>query len=206
MTAFPQPLTGIAAPLDPEALRDNVDTDAIIPSREMRSTGREGLADGLFAPWRYTDVAKRVPDPDFVLNRPEYCNTSILVAGANFGCGSSREHAVWALAEWGIRAVLAESFAPIFRGNCVRNFVLPAVLPRLALDHLAGGEVTIDLAAETVSGGGETHSFDIDAEAKRMLAEGLDPIDLTLAMREDIESWIASDRAARPWVYLKERA
>jgi len=202
MSAFPQPLTGIAAPLDPDSLRDNVDTDAIIPSREMRSTGREGLADGLFAPWRYTDVDARTPDPGFVLNRPEYCNAPILVAGANFGCGSSREHAVWALAEWGIRAVMAVSFAPIFRGNCIRNFVLPVAMPRPVLEELAGGEVTVDLAGQRVSGGGESHAFDIDPEAKRMLGKGLDLIDLTLTMKDEIESWTQADRALRPWVYL----
>ncbi len=206
MSAFPQPLTGIAAPLDPRGLRDNVDTDAIIPSREMRSTGREGLADGLFAPWRYTDVEARTPDPDFVLNQPEYCNAPILVAGANFGCGSSREHAVWALAEWGISAIIAESFAPIFRGNCLRNFLLPIALPASVVERLGGEAVTIDLAAQTVSAAGETHDFAIDSEAKRMLAEGLDPIDLTLTMRDEIDCWTATDRAARPWVYLESQA
>ena len=125
MSPFPQPLVSRAAPL----LLDNVDTDTIIPSREMRSTGRTGLADGLFAPWRYGDADAREENPDFVLNRPPYRDARILAAGANFGCGSSREHAVWALAEWGVRAVLAESFAPIFAGNCVRNGVLPAALP-----------------------------------------------------------------------------
>ena len=103
----------IAVPL----LRDNVDTDAIIPSREMKTTGRTGLAAGLFAPWRYSDVAARTPDPDFPLNRPAAQGAAILLGGANFGCGSSREHAVWALAEHGIRCVIAESFAPIFRGE-----------------------------------------------------------------------------------------
>ena len=118
MSAFPQPFTALAAPL----IRDNVDTDTIIPSREMRTTGRDGLAEGLFAPWRYTDADARRKDHDFVLNQPAHHEAALLLGGANFGCGSSREHAVWALAEWGIRAIIAESFAPIFRGNCVRNF------------------------------------------------------------------------------------
>jgi len=141
-------LTGIVAPL----LRDNVDTDTIIPSREMRSTGRTGLADGLFAPWRYGEG--REPDPGFVLNQARYARAPILAAGANFGCGSSREHAVWALAEWGIRAVIAESFAPIFEANALRNGLLPVALPREAIAALAGTQATIDLAARTVSGGG----------------------------------------------------
>lgn len=204
MSAFPQPLTGIAAPLHVERLADNVDTDAIIPSREMRSTGRTGLADGLFAPWRYSDADARTPNPDFVLNRPEYCNAQILVAGSNFGCGSSREHAVWALAEYGFRAVLAESFAPIFRGNCIRNFILPVALPRAALEGIAGEAVEIDLEAQEVRCRGEAHAFDIDPEAKRMLAEGLDAIDLTLTQRDAIEGWTRADRAARPWVYLEK--
>jgi len=205
VSAFPQPLTGIAAPLNPGALADNVDTDAIIPSREMRTTGRTGLADGLFAPWRYTNADTREENPDFVLNQGPYRKAAIMVAGANFGCGSSREHAVWALVEWGIRAVIAESFAPIFQGNCIRNFILPIALPREACDALAGQEVTIDLAAQTVIVGKQTHTFSIDAEAKQMLAEGLDAIDLTLTQSSAITNWIDSDRADRPWVYLEPR-
>ncbi|RJY10030.1 3-isopropylmalate dehydratase small subunit [Aurantiacibacter aquimixticola] len=201
MSPFPQPLNSRAAPL----LVDNVDTDTIIPSREMRSTGRTGLADGLFAPRRYSDADARVENPDFVLNRPEYRDATILLGGANFGCGSSREHAVWALAEWGFRCVIAESFAPIFRGNCVRNGILPVVMPREVLEALAGEEVTVDIDAQEVAGDGETHPFAIDAEAKQMLAEGLDAIDLTLTQRDDIAAWIAADRARRPWVYLEKQ-
>ena len=198
MTPFPQPLLSRAAPL----LADNVDTDTIIPSREMRTTGRSGLAEGLFAPWRYTDADNRVIDPGFVLNRPEYRDAKVLVAGANFGCGSSREHAVWALAEWGIRAILAESFAPIFAGNCLRNGLLAVTFERATLEALAGEEVTIDLTAQQVRAANEVHGFVIDPEARQMLAEGLDAIDLTLTQRPAIDAWIARDRAARPWVYL----
>ena len=197
MTPFTT-LTGIAAPL----LVDNVDTDTIIPSREMKSTGKTGLAKGLFAPWRYSDVAARVPDPQFVLNRLEFARAPILLGGANFGCGSSREHAVWALAEWGIRCVIAESFAPIFRGNCIRNGVLPVTLPKDTLADLAGQVITIDLAVQTAAG----HAFSIDPESKAMLLEGLDAIDLTLKHREAIAAWQAADRQARPWVYLETRA
>ena len=203
MSAFPQPLTGLAAPLNPGALADNVDTDAIIPSREMRTTGRTGLAEGLFAPWRYLNADTREENPDFVLNQTPFRSAPIMVAGSNFGCGSSREHAVWALAEWGIRAVIAESFAPIFQGNCIRNFILPVALPRDACEALAGQEITIDLAAQTVSAGEQSHSFSIDPEAKQMLAEGLDAIDLTLTQSGAIQDWISADTASRPWVYLE---
>ena len=187
-------LTSIAAPL----IRDNVDTDTIIPSREMKSTGKTGLAGGLFAPWRYLDAAARTPDPDFVLNDAGYSGAQILLGGFNFGCGSSREHAVWALAEYGFRAVIAESFAPIFRNNCVRNGVLPIALPRPDIESLAGKVVTIDLAGQTVDG----QTFAIDTEAKIMLLEGLDAIDLTLKLGNEIATWQMTDRKARPWVYL----
>jgi 3-isopropylmalate/(R)-2-methylmalate dehydratase small subunit len=107
-------LTSIAVPL----IRDNIDTDTIIPSHEIKATSKTGLAEGLFAPWRYLNANKRTPDPDFVLNDLGYASAQILLSGKNFGCGSSREHAVWALAEYGIRCIIAESFAPIFEGNC----------------------------------------------------------------------------------------
>jgi 3-isopropylmalate/(R)-2-methylmalate dehydratase small subunit len=187
-------LTSVAAPL----IVDNIDTDTIIPSREMKSTGKTGLASGLFAPWRYTDAARRTPDPAFVLNQPEFAAAQILLSGANFGCGSSREHAVWALAEFGIRCVIAESFAPIFYNNCIRNALLPVVLAKDAIAMLAGRIVTVDLAAQTVDG----HRFEIDAEARTMLLEGLDAIDLTLKHRNEIAAWQAQDRKARPWIYL----
>ena len=191
MTPFTT-LTSIVVPL----IRDNVDTDAIIPSREMTSTGRTGLADGLFAHWRYREG--REPDPAFVLNQPNFAQAQILASGVNFGCGSSREHAVWALAEWGIRAVIAESFAPIFRNNCVRNGVLPIELDRDLIGNLVGRSITIDLSKQTVDG----HAFTIDAEAKMMLLEGLDAIDLTLKHVDAIAAFHRRDRIARPWVYL----
>jgi 3-isopropylmalate/(R)-2-methylmalate dehydratase small subunit len=197
MSAFPQPLTGIAAPL----LRDNVDTDTIIPSREMRSTGRTGLADGMFAPWRYSDADARTEHPDFVLNQPDYRGAAILAAGSNFGCGSSREHAVWALAEYGIKAIIATSFAPIFRGNCIRNFLLPVALDRAAVEAVAGHEVTINLSALTLTCGDATYAFALESEAHEMLLHGLDVIDLTLQQRAAIDTWTNADRAARPWVY-----
>ena len=193
-------LTSVAVPL----LRDNVDTDAIIPSREMKSTGKTGLAGGLFAGWRYLDAAARTPNPDFVLNQPEFRYATLLLGGTNFGCGSSREHAVWALAEYGIRCIIAPSFAPIFQSNCVRNGILPVVLEPQDIAQMAGQTVHVDLAAQTVSAGDATWSFGIEGEAKAMLLEGLDAIDLTLKHREAIAAFHTRDRAARPWVYLEQ--
>lgn len=188
-------LTSVAAPL----IEDNIDTDIIIPSREMKSTGKTGLAAGLFAGRRY--LAGRTENPDFILNQPAYRSAAILLAGDNFGCGSSREHAVWALAEQGIRAVIAPSFSPIFAGNAVRGGVLPLVLPRAAIATLAG-EIRIDLPAQTVTAGAAVHPFAIDAEAKAMLIGGLDAIDLTLQSADRIAEWQLRNRSARPWVYL----
>ena len=202
MTPFPQPLTGMAAPL----LIDNIDTDTIIPSREMKTTGRTGLADGLFAPWRYSDVDARVENPVFALNQPAFRDAPIIAGGANFGCGSSREHAVWALAEWGIRAVIAAGFAPIFHGNCIRNGILPVTLPAAFVEALAGQQVTIDLQGQTVSWNERSEGFACDAEAKQMLAQGLDATDLTLLQDDAIAEWTAQDRDARPWVYLGDEA
>jgi 3-isopropylmalate/(R)-2-methylmalate dehydratase small subunit len=211
MTAF-EPLsriTAVAAPL----LRDNVDTDAIIPSREMKSTGKTGLADGLFSGWRYLEPGSRTPRPSFVLNQPAYAAARILIAGKNFGSGSSREHAVWALAEYGIRAIVAASFAPIFFGNCIRNGILPAVLPEEAVLELAAAVsanpteclVTIDVRSQSVSLPDRRRwEFPVGGEAKAMLLEGLDAVDLTLKHRESIDTFMAADREARPWIYLGE--
>lgn len=202
-------LTAVAAPL----LRDNVDTDQIIPSREMRSTGKTGLADGLFAGWRYS--GGREPNGEFVLNRPEYAGARILLAGANFGSGSSREHAVWALAEYGICAVVAAGFAPIFFGNCIRNGIVPAALGRAEVEEIAAyvapdpqrNLVTLDVPAGVVTlGDGRGWTFSLDDEARAMLVEGLDAIDLTLKHGDEIAAWQAADRAARPWIYLGEAA
>lgn len=191
-------LTSLAVPL----LRDNVDTDAIIPSREMKTVGRTGLAGGLFAGWRYSDVGARVPNPDFVLNDPRLAGATILLSGANFGCGSSREHAAWALAEYGFRAVIAASFNPIFRGNCVRNGIVPVALDAAPI-AAAPGPLTIDLDGQTVTAAdGTAWGFAIDPEAKAMLLGGLDEIDLTLTRRDSIAAFREADRARRPWIYL----
>lgn len=197
-------LTSIAAPLP----RDNVDTDAIIPSREMKSVSKTGLADGLFAGWRYTAPNGREPDPGFVLNDARYRDAHILVAGANFGCGSSREHAVWALAEYGFRVVIASSFSPIFQGNCVRNGLAPIVLPTnavAALAELAAKQtpVEIDLDTRTVSASGQCWSFPLEEEPRMMLMEGLDAIELTLKRKAEITAFRTTDAVSRPWIYLE---
>ncbi len=189
-------LVAIAAPM----LEDNIDTDIIIPSREMKSTGKTGLADGLFAGRRY--AGGREPDPGFVLNRPAYARAGILLSGANFGCGSSREHAVWALVEWGIACVIAPSFSPIFAGNAVRGGLLPLVAPAETVAFLASvdGPVAVDLPAQTVAAGGRSFAFEIDAEAKAMLIGGLDAIDLTMEQMPAIRRWEEADQRVRPWV------
>jgi 3-isopropylmalate/(R)-2-methylmalate dehydratase small subunit len=208
MTAF-EPiikLTAVAAPL----LRDNIDTDAIIPSREMKSTGKTGLADGLFAGWRYTEPGGREPNPGFVLNQREYAGARIILGGSNFGSGSSREHAVWALSEFGIRAIVASSFAPIFFGNCIRNGIVPAVigedvveLAAAVADNPQANPVTVNVRAQLVClPDGRSWTFPLEDEAKSMLIEGLDAIDLTLKMSDEIAAFQSGDRLERPWIYL----
>lgn len=199
MDPFPQRLNSIAAPL----IRDNIDTDIIIPSREIRSTGKTGLKAGLFAPWRYTDVDKRIENSEFALNQAEFAKTKILLSGANFGCGSSREHAVWALAEWGIKCVIAQSFSPIFRANCTRNGVLPITLSAAAIQRLSGHKVEVDLARQEVLHDGARLAFSIDEEEKQMLSLGLDQIDLTNRMSSQINDWTLTDKGLRPWVYIE---
>jgi 3-isopropylmalate/(R)-2-methylmalate dehydratase small subunit len=204
-------LHAVAAPL----LRANVDTDAIIPSREMRTVSKTGLADGLFAGWRYTTIGGRDPNPDFVLNKPAYAGTRVLLGGENFGCGSSREHAVWALFEYGIRAVVAPSFSPIFYGNCIRNGIVPVRLPADLVATIAAQvepdpadrQVTVDLErCRVFAPDGTEHAFEIEPEAREMLLEGLDAIDLTLKSRAAIDGFLARDRALRPWIYELPRA
>jgi len=189
-------LTSIAAPL----IRDNVDTDAIIPSREMKSVAKTGLADGLFAGWRYREGRK--PNPDFILNQPGYAAARILLGGANFGCGSSREHAAWALAEYGFRVIVAPSFNPIFRANCVRNGIVPVELDARPIAQ-ASGPLTVDLPSQSITvADGRRWTFAIDSEAKAMLLDGLDEIGLTLLRAGAITAFRAHDRTLRPWAYL----
>ncbi len=198
-------LRAVAAPI----LRANVDTDAIIPSREMKSVSKTGLAEGLFAGWRYTTIGGRDPNPDFVLNQAGYAGTKILLGGENFGCGSSREHAVWALHEYGIRVVIAPSFSPIFRGNCIRNGIVPVTLSAAQIAALAefvsvdpaGRLLEVDLVAQEVRADSSMYRFELESEAREMLLEGLDGIDLTLKHRADIDTFVARDRVQRPWIY-----
>lgn len=197
-------IEGIAAPL----MRDNVDTDAIIPSREMKTVSKSGLADGLFAGWRYTAIDSRDPDPSFILNDPQFSEAQILISGANFGCGSSREHAVWALAEYGFRVVIAPSFSPIFQANCIRNGIAPVILSEDATDRLAAGagrgeRVEVDLRSMVVCQGERTWTFALDEEARTMLLEGLDMIQLTLKSSDDIAQFRGRDAERRPWVYFQ---
>lgn len=188
-------------------MQENIDTDAIIPSREMRSVSKSGLADGLFAGWRYLDQKSREPDPDFVLNQRRYSGGKILVSGNNFGCGSSREHAVWALAEYGFRAIIAPSFAPIFRGNCIQNGIAPVVLDAedvrdLAIQAEAGSEFALDMNLMTVTVGGRVHAFSIEDEARTMLMEALDLIELTRKSIGVIEAFRVEQKRTRPWLYV----
>lgn len=197
--------SGIAAPL----LRINIDTDAIIPSREMKRVSKEGLGDGLFANWRYSDVATREEAPDFVLNRTPWREASILLAGANFGCGSSREHAVWALKDFGFRAVVAPGFGSIFQGNCVRNGIVPVELEEARVVALAAAEeanpgrpISIDLeSCRLTDSDGNSHEFRIAEQWRHLLMEGLDPIAANLAEDEHIQHFLTRDRQSRPWVY-----
>lgn len=197
--------TGVAAAL----IRNNIDTDAIIPSREMKTVSKTGLGVGLFAGWRYTQG--REPDPDFVLNRHAQRGSSILLAGLNFGCGSSREHAVWALKEYGIRVIVAPSFGAIFAGNCVRNGLLPLVLSEAQIATLAGSvaadpqgrQLSVDLQRCVLTdAAGTAYPFELAASQREMLLKGLDPIALTLASSAAIEAFQSRDRLSRPWIYL----
>ena len=200
-------LKAIAAPL----LRINIDTDAIIPSREMKRVSKQGLSEGMFAGWRYREPGSRDENPDFVLNREPYRRAQILLSGQNFGCGSSREHAVWALAEWGIRCIIAPSFGAIFYGNCVRNGILPVVLANEIVEELARqveadpakNLVAVDLVQCSVTApDGSTHRFEIADGDREMLLEGLDAIALTLKSDAEILAFRKRDRATRPWIYL----
>ena len=181
---------GLAVPL----IRDNIDTDQIIPSREIKTVSKTGLAGGLFAGQRYNKG--RIENPDFILNQSQYREATILLSGKNFGCGSSREHAVWALKEYGFRAIIAESFGEIFYNNCVRNGILCVMLSQeqiVALDQ----RITIDLPAQIIN----EVSFDIPDGDKNMLVNGLDPIALTLQDKREIDAFFKADKTARPWAY-----
>lgn len=193
-------LTGIPAPLP----MINVDTDMIIPKQFLKTIKRTGLGKNLFDEMRHN--ADGSDKPGFVLNKAPYNKSSILVAGANFGCGSSREHAPWALLDFGIRCVIASSFADIFYNNCFKNGILPLILPQAEVDKLmqdaeAGLEITVDLEKQEVRRRNmEPVSFEIDAFRKRCLLEGLDDIGLTLEHKSEIDSYEARLKAEKPWL------
>ncbi len=202
-------LDGLVAPLD----RANVDTDQIIPKQYLKSIKRTGFGDYLFDAWRFLDQGSMGMTPnerqinhEFALNQPEYQGASILIARDNFGCGSSREHAVWALKEFGFRAVIAPSFADIFFGNCFKNGVLPIALPAEVVEGLfarvaQGLTLSIDLQAQTVSDGVQSFGFDIDPALKEKMLQGMDDIDLTLAEADLIRDFEASHRQQQPWLF-----
>ena len=192
-------LTGIAAPL----LRANIDTDLIIPKQFLKTLVRSGLGRNLFQEVRYDGEGRELPD--FVLNQPRYRAASILLAGPNFGCGSSREHAPWALKDFGIRAILAPSFADIFFTNCFANGLLPVALPMEAIESLAGveGPITVDLPAQQVRGGGHSFPFELEPTRKAVLLEGLDEIKRTEANLADIAAFEARRRQTAPWVEIR---
>ncbi len=206
-------LTGLVVPLD----RANVDTDAIIPKQYLKSIQRTGFGPNLFDGWRYLDPGEpgmdhgqRRPDPDFVLNQPRYQGAQILLAHDNFGCGSSREHAPWALLDYGIRAIIAPSYADIFYNNSFKNGLLPIVLERDTVDRLfreteatPGYRLTLDLAAQTVTTpSGAVCRFEIDAFRKHCLLNGLDDIGLTLQHVDEVRAYEERRRREAPWLFM----
>ena len=194
-------LTGVAAPMP----LVNIDTDMIIPKQFLKTIQRSGLGKNLFDEMRFTQDGKEIPD--FVLNQPAYRKAEIIVAGDNFGCGSSREHAPWALLDFGIRCVISTSFADIFFNNCFKNGILPVVLPQDAVDHLmddarkgANARISVDLESQTVTASdGTTFKFEVDAFKKHCLMNGLDDIGLTLEKAAAIDSFEARNATLRPW-------
>lgn len=186
--------TGLVVPLDAA----NVDTDAIIPKQFLQKVNRIGFGKHLFHDWRFLDDAGQQPNPDFVMNKPRYQGASILLARENFGCGSSREHAPWALADYGIRVMIAPSFADIFYGNSINNQMVPVRLTEQEVDELftyveanEGAEITVDLESMTVSANGKSYSFEIDEFRRHCLLNGLDNIGLTLQHESKIADYEA---------------
>lgn len=203
---------GLVAPLD----RANVDTDAIIPKQFLKSIKRTGFGPNLFDEWRYLDrgepgqdCSRRPLNPDFVLNQPRYRGASILLARDNFGCGSSREHAPWALEDYGLRVLIAPSFADIFYNNCFKNGLLPIVLPSEVVDRLfreteatEGYRLLVDLEAQTVTTpAGESLRFEVDPERKHRLLNGLDDIGITLQYVDEIRAYEDRRRQETPWLF-----
>ena len=205
-------LDGLALPL----MRANVDTDAIIPKQFLKSIKRSGFGVNLFDAWRYLDPGfpgqdpnSRQPNPDFVLNEPRYKGAQVLIAGENFGCGSSREHAVWALDDYGFRSVIAPGFADIFHNNSFKSGLLPIVLDKTICEKLSadcestlGYKLSIDLEAQTVTTPtGDVYPFEVDSFRKHCLLNGFDDIELTLQQRNHIEDYEAKRREQAPWLF-----
>lgn len=205
-------LDGLAVPLD----RANVDTDAIIPKQFLKSIKRSGFGPNAFDEWRYLDHGEpgmdnslRKLNPDFVLNQPRYQGASILLARENFGCGSSREHAPWALLDYGFRCIIAPSYADIFYNNCFKNGILPIVLPAAVVDTLfkaieaePGYRLLVDLQAQTVNTpDGVSYAFDVDSFRKHCLLNGLDDIGLTLQQVDKIKAFEIRHKQAQPWLF-----
>ena len=198
-------ISGIAAPL----MRINIDTDTIIPSREMKTVSKKGLASGLFADWRYISTESREENPDFILNQFPYNQAKILLSGSNFGCGSSREHAVWAINEWGIKVIIAPSFGSIFYNNCIKNGVLPINLDEekiasinnfVSIDPVKN-KLHINLNNRIINYGKETiENFPIDEQDQEFLINGLDQIDQTLKKISLINNFEEAHRGQNPWL------
>ena len=207
MQKFTQ-LSGVAAPMP----MPNIDTDKIIPAEHLKTIKRTGLGKVLFERMRFTADGKE--RPDFVLNKPAYRNAKIIVAGDNFGCGSSREHAPWALLDFGITCVISTSFADIFYNNCFKNGILPIKLPKEDVDKLmddaargANAVVSIDLEKQEIRGpDGGCIKFDIDAFRKHCLLNGLDDVGLTLQKKASIDSFEGKQKASQPWLYAGAKA
>ena len=196
--------TGIAAPL----IHLNIDTDAIIPSREIKSVSKKGLEDGLFAEWRYLSLKTRKENPAFILNQEPYRKASLILTGENFGCGSSREHAAWALYQWGIRAIVAPSFGSIFYNNCIQNGILPVLLETEKIRKLktfvelnpAINQLTVDLKDATIIAGNDIrYSFEIEPNNQQNLLQGLDAIGSTLKIIPTLEAFEKNEHRNRPW-------
>ena len=198
-------ISGIAAPL----MRINIDTDTIIPSREMKTVSKKGLASGLFADWRYISTKSREENPDFILNQFPYNQAKILLSGSNFGCGSSREHAVWAINEWGIKVIIAPSFGSIFYNNCIKNGVLPINLDEekiasinnfVSIDPVKN-KLHINLNNRIINYDKETiENFPIDQQDQEFLINGLDQIDQTLKKISLINNFEEAHRGQNPWL------
>ncbi len=196
--------TGLAAPLD----RANVDTDAIIPKQFLRKIERTGFGKHLFHEWRYLDYEGTKENPDFILNKPQYRNATVLLTRDNFGCGSSREHAPWALSDYGFRVIIAPSFADIFYNNCVKNGILLVVLKFSEIDELfkdilnnLGTKITADLESQSVSGPtGKKYSFQIDSFSKECLLKGLDQIGWTMQFNDQISAYENKIKGLKPWL------